>query len=152
MGYRTTQLLFLGNRPYRFTVGYNYRNRRIFFPSTQGAIIAHHSLHTALWPPLVFAQLLLALWAYKVCYKQARLNMVQCLMMIIFQNKLIYLPYIPYGARKETIQDYVPQLLGFDWTTLEINTRDDKKLTTCVAEIRFVQLHASTLLMPLETK
>jgi len=30
-----------------------------------------------------------------------RLNMVQCIMLIIFQNKLIYLPYIPYGARKE---------------------------------------------------
>lgn len=138
MRHRTTQLLCLGNRPSRLTFRYNYPNRRIFFPSVRGATGAHHSLHTALWPPLVFAQLLLSLWAYKVCHKQARLNMVQCLMMIIFQNKLIYLPYIPYGARKETIQDYIPQLLGFNWATLEIKTRDGERLTTCTAEIRLV--------------
>lgn len=26
----------------------------------------HRPLHTALWPPLVFAQLLIVLWVYKV--------------------------------------------------------------------------------------
>ena len=67
-------------------------------------------------------------------------------MMIIFQNKLIYLPYIPYGARNETIQDYTPQLLGLDWTSTEVRTRDGKKLSTCVAEIRLALLQAVTLL------
>lgn len=67
-------------------------------------------------------------------------------MTIIFQNKLIYLPYIPYGARKETIQDYTSDLLGPDWTTTEVRTRDGKKLSTCVTEIRLASLHAETLL------
>lgn len=60
-------------------------------------------------------------------------------MLIIFQNKLIYLPYIPVGARKESIQEYLPQLLGVDWTTSEVKTPDGKSLSTCVAEIRFTE-------------
>jgi len=78
--------------------------------------------------------------------------MVQCLMLILFQNKLIYLPYIPLGARTETIKQYIPQLLGFDWTTAEIITRDGKKLTACVAQIRLTLLHPGTLITHLETK
>ena len=66
-------------------------------------------------------------------------------MLIIFQNKLIYLPYIPLGARNEEIQDYSPQLQGYDWVTTEVRTRDGKKLSTCVAEIRLVHMHASEL-------
>jgi uncharacterized protein len=66
-------------------------------------------------------------------------------MLIIFQNKLIYLPYIPLGARKEEIKDYRSQLLGYDWTTTEVRTRDGKKLSTCVAEIRLVHMRASEL-------
>lgn len=41
----------------------------------KGPISLRRSIHTALWPPLVFAQLLLALWAYKVqLIKQMRAN------------------------------------------------------------------------------
>ena len=108
------------------------------------AFAPHRSLHTALWPPLVFANILLALWAYKVRFvfsdnRRMRLNFgwAQCMMLIILQNKLIYLPYIPSGARQETIEQYRPQLLGLDWTTTEVRTRDSKKLLACVAEIRF---------------
>jgi uncharacterized protein len=57
-------------------------------------------------------------------------------MLIAFQNKLIYMPYIPPGARKESIKDYQPQLLGFDWSTAEVRTQDRKRLATCVAKIR----------------
>ena len=89
--------------------------------------------------------MLLALWAYKVCDKEMRLNIVQCLTLIIFQNKLIYLPYLPFGARKETILDYTPELLGFDWMTPKVRTRDGRKLSTCVAEIRLVQVHGFQL-------
>jgi hypothetical protein len=41
----------------------------------KGPISLRRSIHTALLPPLVFAQLLLALWAYKVrLIKQMRVN------------------------------------------------------------------------------
>lgn len=67
-------------------------------------------------------------------------------MLIAFQNKLIYLPYIPPGARNESLKDYQPQLLGFDWKTTEVKTRDGKRLGTCVAEIRLGSLPLGTLL------
>ena len=37
-----------------------------------GPSAIRRSLHTALWPPLVFAQLLIVLWVYKVGLKQMR--------------------------------------------------------------------------------
>ncbi|KAI9665306.1 MAG: hypothetical protein M1831_001743 [Alyxoria varia] len=46
---------------------------------------------TVLTPPAVFLGLLLALWAYK------------CLMMVIFQNKIIYMPSVPPFSRREEI-------------------------------------------------
>jgi len=107
--------------------------------------LGQRSIHTAFWPPLVLGQLLFGLWAYKVeHFLSCTLISLQCLMLIIFQNKLIYLPYIPAGARKETIQEYRPQLLGFDWTTSEVRTRDGKSLSTCVAEIRLAICEAQT--------
>ena len=72
--------------------------------------------------------------------------MLQSLMLIAFQNKLIYLPYIPPGARNETIKDYHLQLLGFDWKTTEVRTRDGKRLGTCVAQIRLGSHPLGTLL------
>ena len=70
MAFRPTQVLVTSfhslKRRYSFTIHYNLRNGIHRIPSSARAINAHRSLHTALWPPLVFAQLLLALWAYKV--------------------------------------------------------------------------------------
>jgi len=123
----------------------SFRGRFQFAPNIRPAFASHRRLHQAVWPPLIFVNFLLALWAYKVCDKEMRLNTVQCLTLIIFQNKLIYLPYIPLGARKETIQEYEAQLLGVDWTTTKVRTRDGRKLSTCIAEIRLVHVHGVQL-------
>lgn len=124
---------------------FSSRKRFQFAPNIRPPFSSHRHLQSAFWPPLLVVNLLVALWAYKVCDKEMRLNTVQCLTLIIFQNKLIYLPYLPLGARKETIQEYESQLLGFDWTTTKVKTRDGRKLSTCVAEIRLVHVHGFQL-------
>jgi len=48
---------------------------------------------TFLLPPVVFVDLLGALWAWT------------CMMMVVFQNKIIYMPGIPLNARRERIAD-----------------------------------------------
>ncbi|SCV67245.1 BQ2448_5891 [Microbotryum intermedium] len=60
----------------------------------------------------------IVLWTYK------------CTMMVLFQRKIIYLPFLPLGGRKETLlpaEDRSPQLEkelgGFDWTELECTSR-----------------------------
>jgi len=54
----------------------SYRKRFQFAPNIRPAISLHRHLHSAIWPPLIFVNLLLTLWAYKVCDKEMRLIMV----------------------------------------------------------------------------
>jgi hypothetical protein len=124
----------LSGRGWCFRPPLSYRNWVQFPPKSRPAIPSQRLLHSGLWPPFFFANLLVVVLAYKVWDKQMRLIIVQCLTLIIFQNKLIYLPYIPFGA---------PQVLGVDWTVTKVKTRDGTKLSTCVAQIRLVHVHAS---------
>src|ERR1700744_6107699 len=55
------------------------------------------SLPAILVPPAVFGGLLVTLWAYK------------CLMMVVFQNKIIYMPSVPPFSRSEKVSDYASQ-------------------------------------------
>lgn len=52
------------------------------------------TLPAVLIPPAVFSSLLVTLWTYK------------CLMMMIFQNKIIYMPSVPPFSRSEQVADY----------------------------------------------
>lgn len=65
--------LRLGNRNFPLEV---VRARLNFAPLglRHGLPAFQRSLHTALWPPLVFAQLLVVLWVYKVRLWQMRLK------------------------------------------------------------------------------
>ncbi|KAK1704237.1 Alpha/Beta hydrolase protein [Colletotrichum lupini] len=72
-------------------------------------------------PPLVFTGLLLTLWTQK------------CLAMIIFQNKIIYMPGLPPNARRERIQDYAKQCWGVQWEEKRIRAADGTDLALCVA-------------------
>ena len=53
-----------------------YRKRFQFAPSIRPAISSHRQFHSAIWTPLIFVNVLLALWAYKVCDKEMRLIIV----------------------------------------------------------------------------
>ena len=82
--------------------------------------VAHHDrrafgldiLSAIFIPPTVFGGLLVALWTYK------------CLMMIIFQNKIIYMPSIPPLSRFEKVSDYATQCRPVVWKEHVIKASD----------------------------
>ena len=71
--------------------------------------------------PLVFTGLTLTLWSYK------------CLMMILFQSRIIYMPGIPLGARREKISDYAHYCRGINWREGKIAVADGTILATATA-------------------
>jgi pimeloyl-ACP methyl ester carboxylesterase len=54
-------------------------------------------------------------------------------MMILFQNKIIYMPYIPLGARGESIEEYVGQCGGVEWEKRTVVTGDGEVLWVACA-------------------
>lgn len=82
-----------------------------------------HSIHTALLPPLVFTSLLLSLWLYK------------SVILILLQNKIIYMPSMPPFSRSEKIGDYAKLCGRISWREERIASRDGVPLAVCVAEV-----------------
>ncbi|KAM3077902.1 hypothetical protein ACMFMF_004320 [Clarireedia jacksonii] len=76
-----------------------------------------------LLPPLYFVGLGIGLWTWK------------CLMMITFQNKIIYMPGLPPNARQETIANYQKECLGIQWREEKIKSTDGTSISLCVAEV-----------------
>jgi hypothetical protein len=70
------------------------------------------SIPAVLVPPVVFGGLLVTLWTYK------------CLMMVIFQNKIIYMPSVPPFSRSEKVGDYATQCNPFMWSEHDIKAAD----------------------------
>ncbi|KAH7375217.1 Alpha/Beta hydrolase protein [Plectosphaerella cucumerina] len=78
----------------------------------------------ALWlPPVMFVGLLGALWVWK------------CIMMVIFQNKIIYMPGMPPNARRERIADYASRCGGVRWEERRVKAADGTDLALCVARV-----------------
>lgn len=69
-------------------------------------------LKTILIPPVVFGGLLITLWTYK------------CMMMVVFQNKIIYMPSMPPFSRSETIEDYANECRPIEWIEHGIRSVD----------------------------
>jgi uncharacterized protein len=69
-------------------------------------------LGTVLLPPAVFTGLLITLWAYK------------CLMMVVFQNKIIYMPSVPPFSRSEKLDDYAVRCKPVVWREHAIKSGD----------------------------
>ncbi|CAG8948880.1 hypothetical protein HYFRA_00002004 [Hymenoscyphus fraxineus] len=80
-------------------------------------------IHTALVPPIVFGSLVVTLWTWK------------CLMMILFQNKIIYMPGLPPNARRERIEDYKNQCGGVVWREEKIKSLDGTRISLCIAGV-----------------
>ncbi|KAI0384054.1 alpha/beta-hydrolase [Hypomontagnella monticulosa] len=73
--------------------------------------------------PAVFSGLFVALWTWK------------CLMLVTFQNKIIYMPGLPPNARWEKIQDYASRCAGIPWREERIRASDGTDLALCVTEL-----------------
>jgi hypothetical protein len=78
---------------------------------------------TVLLPPVVYGGLVVTLWTWK------------CFMMVLFQNKIIYMPGLPPNARRETIADYQSQCGGIEWREEKVNAADGTKISLCVASV-----------------
>ncbi|KAB8304909.1 hypothetical protein EYC80_004234 [Monilinia laxa] len=74
-------------------------------------------------PPLYFLGLGIGMWTWK------------CLMMITFQNKIIYMPGLPPNSRQETIANYQKDCLGIKWREEKIKSTDGTAISLCVAEV-----------------
>ena len=91
------------------------------FQLTSRRTIIH--VHPVLLPPLVFSGLVLALWTWK------------CFMMVLFQNKIIYMPGLPLNARREKISDYINQCGGITWREEKIVTADRTQIALAIASV-----------------
>lgn len=80
-------------------------------------------LPTALAPPLIFTALLLVLWSYK------------CVMLVLFQNRIIYMPSMPPFSRSERIADYAPECRPVVWREERISAVDGTGLAVAMGEM-----------------
>lgn len=105
--------------------GIHKRPRTIpWIPSHHGKIrrtISITAVYTVLTPPAVFVGLVLSLWAYKCC------------MMILFQNKIIYMPSIPPFSRSEKLEDYARRCSPIVWREQRLKAADGVDLSLCIA-------------------
>ncbi|KAI9369572.1 Alpha/Beta hydrolase protein [Aspergillus egyptiacus] len=77
------------------------------------------SIPPILLPPVIFTGLLLALWTWK------------CFWIVVLQDKLLYLSWLPPLSRSESISDYAREFRGVQWTEKQIRSSDGTKLAVC---------------------
>lgn len=88
---------------------------------------------SVLLPPVIFTGLLLGLWIWK------------CTMLVVFQNKIIYMPGLPPNARRETIADYSRLCWGIQWREETTKAVDGTRLGLAVATIQLPSREVSAL-------
>lgn len=74
-------------------------------------------------PPLMFIGLLLGLWTWK------------CFWIIVMQNKLLYLSWLPPFTRSEVISDYEAECRPVQWEEKQIRSLDGTILAVCEGHI-----------------
>ncbi|KAL3431002.1 Alpha/Beta hydrolase protein [Aspergillus tetrazonus] len=77
------------------------------------------SIPTIFIPPAIFLGLLLSLWTWK------------CFWIVLFQDKLLYLSWLPPLSRSEKIEDYAREFRGVQWSETFITSSDGTKLAVC---------------------
>ncbi|KAI1136066.1 alpha/beta-hydrolase [Hypoxylon sp. FL0543] len=89
------------------------------------ALICRRAYHVEglMLAPVIFSGLFVALWTWK------------CLMMVTFQNKIIYMPGLPPNARSERIQDYASRCVGVQWREERVRAADGTDLALCVTDV-----------------
>ena len=87
---------------------FTFKNRRSF------------SFEPLFFPPAIFTGLVLTLWAYK------------CIMMVVFQNKIIYMPSIPPFSRAEKLIEYATLCNPVQWNEQHIEASDGTRIALAV--------------------
>ncbi|PYH88458.1 putative alpha/beta superfamily hydrolase [Aspergillus ellipticus CBS 707.79] len=70
-------------------------------------------------PPAIFLGLLLALWTWK------------CFWIVVMQEKLLYLTWLPPFARSEKINDYEAECRPVRWEEKKLQSLDGTRLAVC---------------------
>ncbi|KAK4251193.1 Alpha/Beta hydrolase protein [Corynascus novoguineensis] len=78
---------------------------------------------TILLPPVVFTGLLVGLWIW------------YCIMMVVFQNKIIYMPGLPPTSRRERIADWASMCGGVRWIEERTMAEDGTELALAVTTV-----------------
>ncbi|KAJ5248592.1 hypothetical protein N7468_000043 [Penicillium chermesinum] len=89
------------------------------------------SLPPFLIPPAIFVGLLLSLWTWK------------CMWIIIMQNKLLYLSWLPPFSRSDKISEYESECRPVLWSEHTIRSLDNTKLALCQGYIPATPGHSS---------
>lgn len=97
------------------------RQTRAFRDEAISALLSY--VPPALVPPTLFVGLVLALWTIK------------CINMVIFQNKIIYMPNMPPFARSDKIEDYQKECGPVIWREERIKSLDGTRLALCIGEV-----------------
>jgi fermentation-respiration switch protein FrsA (DUF1100 family) len=113
-----------GKRP-NALVGSNKCHQTPFIPY---AVSRHRlsfltSLPTVLVPPVVFTGLLIALWTYKI------------VMTVVFQEKILYMSYMPPQTRSERIEDYAATCRPVQWEEVRIKSLEGTNISLGVGSI-----------------
>jgi hypothetical protein len=74
-------------------------------------------------PPLIFGGLFVALWSWK------------CAMMVLFQNAIIYNPFLPPNARSMRIDEFSRECGGVQWREERIRSLDGTEIALCVSDM-----------------
>ncbi|EKJ74848.1 hypothetical protein FPSE_05022 [Fusarium pseudograminearum CS3096] len=74
-------------------------------------------------PPLLFTGLFVGLWCWK------------CAMMVLFQNTIIYNPFLPPNARSMTINEVSRDCGRLKWREERIRSLDGTEIALCVADV-----------------
>ncbi|KAJ5156880.1 hypothetical protein N7492_009683 [Penicillium capsulatum] len=74
-----------------------------------------------LMPPVIFIGLLLGLWTWK------------CFWIILMQNKLLYLSWLPPFSRSDAVSEYVSECKPIQWREAQIRSLDGTSLAICEA-------------------
>lgn len=133
-GPRTTPIIIASRLPQAPRVSHH----RIFTIARKRPGITHHvcsnpylqprflgtvTIPSILVPPLIFLGLLLGLWTWK------------CFWIILLQDKLLYLTWLPPFTRSEKIADYEAQCRPVQWEERQVRSLDGTKLAVCEGRI-----------------
>lgn len=85
---------------------------------------ARRQLHLPafLGPPLILTGLFVALWTWK------------CMMLVLFQNTIIYNPFMPPNSRSMRIEDFAKECRGIGWREERIKSLDGTEIALCISD------------------
>ncbi|TFB02796.1 Protein ABHD13 [Trichoderma ghanense] len=120
-------VIHVTTRQYRTATPWTYQGRQCVVQHgyRHGRGIAKRHLHVGnvLMPPAIFTGLFLALWCYK------------CIMLVLFQNAIIYNPFLPPNARSMQISEFARQCGGVEWREDRIRSLDGTEIALCISEM-----------------